>query len=98
MCLEKRNCRKRQCKKLIIENGTEITKLDKNIYTSKVDVNVQANNVFLQTNNVPKLDNIKMLKCEGKLADAEYFNVPNKMSKNKSPENDSLSCEWYLQF
>lgn len=106
--LEKRNCRKKQCKKLILDNGTEITcpndilnmqrEYYKNIYQSKVDVDVQVNNAFMHEGNVPKLDDVDKLHCDGKLTEVECFNVLTKMAKNKSPGNDGLSCEWYLTF
>jgi Cdc6-like AAA superfamily ATPase len=93
---------------MILEEGTEIIRPDtilktqsmyyKDIYDSKVDSNASTNNVFLDDNVTPTLNNDDMLKCEGNITYDECFNVLNKMSKNKSPGTDGLSCERYLQF
>ena len=36
--------------------------------------------------------------CEGLLTPGEFLNALNSMSKNKSPGNDRLTREFYIQF
>ncbi len=105
--LEKRNGRKKQCKKLILDDDVEVTNPSQilrlqsdfyeKIYKSTVIVNNDDN--FLCTNNdIPSLSNEDRNSCEGDLSLAECFEVLNGMARNKTPGNDGISCEWYLKF
>ncbi len=106
--LEKRNCRKKQCKKLVLDDDSIIVKPDlilnaqseyyKNLYESKIDSSSIRDNFFLHGDSIPTLNDTDAAKCDGKLSLAECYNVLSKMSKNKSPGNDGLSCEWYIEF
>ena len=75
LSLEKRICRKKQCKKLILDDGTEIVKPDlilnmqsdyyKHLYESKVETNTSNHDPFLYGESIPSLDEADALKCEG---------------------------------
>lgn len=91
-----------------MDDGTEIVNPNlilnaqqdfyKKLYESKTDSNSTNDNFFLHGDSIPILDDVDSNKCEGKLTISECYNVLSKMSKNKSPGNDGLSCEWYLFF
>ena len=105
--LEKRNSRKKHCKKLILDDGVEVTDsrdilslqrdFYEGIYKSNSDVN-NDDNMFLQGNDIPTLTNEDKASCEGDLSQSECLDALNSMSKNKTPGNDGLSSEWYLTF
>ncbi len=46
----------------------------------------------------PVLEDVDSAKCDNKLTLAECYNVLSKVSKDKTPGNDVLSCEWHLHF
>ena len=53
---------------------------------------------YLRSLNLPKLSNNGRLSCEGKLTLQECWEALNSMKKCKTPENDSLTKEFYVCF
>ena len=102
--LEKRNSRRKHCKKLITDEGREIINPNDvlteqkdfyhKLYESNLDGNTDIeNNVFFQDNKIPVLSEDDMLLCEGQLTNVECYDALKKMSNNKSPGNDRFSSE-----
>ena len=106
--MEKRNSKKKQCRRLVLEDGQVITNQSdisnlqrdfyKQIYESRLNHNNLEDNMFFKCKNIPTLNDEGKHLCEGDISRGEYFNALNKMPKNKSPGNDGLSSEWYLCF
>ena len=106
--LEKRNSRKKHCKKIVDETGSvtvdpiEIVNLQgdyyKKLYESKYEDEDGENSLFFEGQNIPTLNEDENKICEGDLNIGECYNVLKNMAKNKSPGNDGLLSEFYLCF
>ncbi len=102
--LEKTNCIKKNIKKLK-HNGKEILnqemilKTIENYYTAlyKEDKIEIEHNLFEQP-QIPKLDLFEKNKCEGLVSLDECSNILVKIAKNKTPGNDGLPIEFYIEF
>ena len=55
-------------------------------------------NSFLKNPDVPKLSQVDVQVCEGKLTVSECFKCFQLFQNNKSPENDGLTVESYKAF
>jgi exonuclease III len=104
--LEKQRSANKNIKK-IIKNGIEITNpteilkeitdFYQNLYKNN-DPPLQEENIFLSQNTIPKLDDTDQQSCEGTITLQECESVIKKFKKNKSPGNDGIPVEFYLEF
>lgn len=62
------------------------------------DPPLQEENIFLSQNTIPKLDDTDQQSCEGTITLQECESVIKKFKKNKSPGNDGIPVEFYLEF
>ena len=107
LTLEKRQESKSSIKKLIVSNREIVGKKDVNkiilgfysdLFRRKSILSVQQCKYFLDALDIPRLTEEDRNICEGLLTPGEFLNALNSMSKNKSPGNDGLTREFYIQF
>ena len=109
--LEKRNYLNKTIKCLYKDNGEKITNFKdilaeekrfyQNLYAEKV-VNLEDENInskfFINTDNIPKLNEDQKQSCEGLLSTSECLEAIKSMPNNKSPGTDGLPAEFYKLF
>ena len=103
--LEKHNALKKNIRK-IKDNDREITEQSKildhiaeyyaKLYKKK-NVDLLNTNIFTQA-NIPKLSEEEQSLCEGAITVEECSKIIKLFSKNKTPGNDGLPIEFYLEF
>ena len=109
--LEKRNACRKHIKKLKLENNKDITDPEEilsesrnfyeNLYKlqeNDLDLFIATSDKFLHNPEIPYLDINLKESCEGPLTADECLKVLKTCKNNKSPGNDGLSYEFYLQF
>ena len=107
LTLEQQHKNKSNINKLLVEDklindDVEIREQIKifyqNLYTKQaVQVNDENGLLFLNTEGI-RLSEESMEICEGKLSKEECFKVLCEMPSGKSPGNDGLTKEFYMQF
>ncbi len=104
--LEKSRGIKKHIRKLRLKNGSITTdpgeilsaQVDyySNLYTSKVKYdNDELQKYF---DNIPILNEVDKIKCEGDVTIQECEHVLNTFKENKSPGNDGITVEFYKHF
>ena len=104
--LEKRNYDRKYIKKLIADNGIEITNQKdivkeqmsfyQNLYTTKNLKN--SHSKFLENENIPKLAKELQEKCDLPLSIEECGVALSKLQNNKSPGSDGITTNFYKFF
>ena len=71
----------------------------KDLYSSKQkQFNEEKADIFLKSNNLPKLTDEDKQSCEGLLTKEECRKALKDMAPNKTPGNDGLPAEFYTKF
>ena len=107
--LEKANKIKSTIRTVIDENGETVTNskevLEKiknfygDLYSEKpVNLTCNESSKFLNSPNIPTLNNEERLSCEGLLTMDECFNVLHTCKNDKAPGNDGLTAKFYKTF
>jgi hypothetical protein len=104
--LEKQRAMNKNIKKLIINNNEminqkdilgELTQFYENLY--KQDNTILDNeNDFFSQQSIPKLSDTEQQSCEGPITIQECELLLSKFKKNKSPGNDGIPIEFYIEF
>ena len=107
LTLEKRQKSKSSIKKLIVSNREIVGQKDVNkiilgfysdLFRRKSILSVQQCKYCLDALDILTLTEEDRNICEGLLTPGEFLNAFKSMSKNKSPGNDGLTREFYIQF
>lgn len=108
LSLERRNKNKTHVRKLLIDEGIEITasreilKVIESFYKDLYDVKGTGTEAdccdFLKHIDNPALSQDEMLSCEGYLTIAECFTSLKQLGTSKTPGNDGLTKEFYIAF
>ena len=106
--LEKRHCKQATITQLkvseddFISTDKEILLEDenfyKNLYTSKVDTNKNADAFFPPLEEQKRLSQEEQSLCEGPLSKKECLEALKSMASEKTPGSDGLPCEFYKVF
>ena len=72
----------------------------KTVYSSQIseDTFNDSAPLFLNCNNIKRLDGEQQKTCEGLITEEECLSALKQFSKNKTPGSDGLSAEFYLCF
>ena len=106
--LEKRNFCRKNARKLLNSNGETITdpneilkmqsEFYKLLYNPTVPNEIELNNIFLTSNEIPVLTEPLKAACEGLIKLNDIEKVLKSMKLNKTPGNDGLPVELYKKF
>ena len=106
--LEKRIFCRKNAKKLFNSNGETITdpneilkmqsEFYKLLYNPTVPNEIELNNIFLTSNEIPVLTEPLKAACEGLIKLNDIEKVLKSMKLNKTPGNDGLPVELYKKF
>ena len=69
-----------------------------NLYKKVKTVNPWNFPQFLDSDKIPKLDDVKKAVCENDLTENELWNTLKSFKKNKSPGLDGITAEFYVAF
>jgi len=111
LSLEKNHAVRKHIRRLTLQDGSsttdpvQILQLQKQFYENlyKNGVNEQAiytntERKFLEDSNIPVLSEDSKYLCEGAITIQECEKILTTFKKNKSPGNDGLTYEFYIQF
>ena len=106
--LEKRNYCRKNARKLLNSNGKTITdpneilkmqsEFYKLLYNPTISNEIELNDTFFISNEVPVLTEPLKASCEGLITLKEIEHVLKSMKLNKTPGNDGLPVELYRKF
>ena len=105
--LESSRGKKNSIRKIFIKDQTpttnskailnELCKFYSNLYLENPDsCSETQTDCFLRGISMPKHSDAQKLKCEEKLTVSECYNSLKSFQKNKTPDNDGLTAEFYL--
>lgn len=104
--LEKQRALNKNVKKLMINNSeitnqkhilNKLAEFYEKLYKQS-DTDLDCEHEFLTQNSIPKLNDIEQQSCEGPITIQECELILSKFKKNKSPGNDGIPIEFYLEF